>query len=293
MVAPAQIIHGLPPLTWRGMTVLIESAPVEFAHSQVERRYPYTDGAGHDWTGRDPLKCRVRMFFLETLDPGAFTKKWPRWRKALFDGSSGPLEHPVLGAFQARVEAGSIAFVAQTTAGITVDVSFTETVDNVDKPNKFREPTPGGVTVAKAAQKAASLYGINWPSGKLDLSLGDAIKALETAFWNAQVTASGYANQIAGDIESMIELAEGLTDPKSYPVYDNLLHTWELARDAAEKAKRDLRATASRTTQSDTTIAAFAADVGNTEQEVMQLNLRLLRSPVIPSGTAVTFYTGK
>ena len=293
MVAPAQIIHGLPPLTWRGMTVLIESAPIEGSHSQVERPYPYIDGAGHDWTGRNALKCRVRMFFLETLDPGAFTKKWPRWRKAIFDGSSGPMEHPILGAFQARAEAWTIAFAAQTTAGIIVDVSFTETVDNVDKPNKFREPTPGGVAVAKAAQNAASLYGINWPSGKLDLSLGDAVKALETAFWNAQITASGYANQIAGDIESMIEAAEALTDPKAYPVYDNLLHTWELARDAAEKAKRDLRATASRTTQSDTTIAAFAADVGNTEQEVMQLNLALLRSPVIPSGTAVTFYTGK
>ena len=293
MVAPAQIIQGLPPLTWRGMTAYIESAPVEFSHSQAERRYPYIDGAGHDWTGRDPVKIRVRLFFLETIDPGAFAKKWPKWRRALFDGSSGPLEHPVLGSFLARVEGGSIAFAAQTTAGVIVDVTFTETVDNVDKPNRFREPTPGGVTVAKAAQKAADAYGIPWPSQKLDVSLEDAVKALTTSAWDTQVTFSGYANQIAGDIESMIVQAEALTDPKSYPAYDNLLHIWELSRDAANKAARDLRATGSRIVQNDTTLAAIAAAVGNTEQEIMQLNLRLLRSPIVPSGESVTYYTGK
>lgn len=293
MVAPAQIIHGLPPLTWRGMTVLIESAPIEGSHSLPARPYPYIDGVGHDWTGRDAHKCRVRMYFLETLDKGAFTKKWPRWRKAIFDGSSGPMEHPILGAFQARAESWTIAFVAQTTAGIIVDVSFTETVDNVDKPNKFREPTPGGVQVAKAAEKAAAKYKIVWPSQKLNVSLEDAFKAMQTLIWDVQTTSAGYALQIAGDIELMIEQAEALTDPKAYPVYDNLLFAWSLAKEAADKASKDLRSTGSRLVQSDTTLAAFASEVSNTEQEIMQLNLRLLRSPIVPSGTAVTYYTDK
>jgi prophage DNA circulation protein len=290
MAAPAQVIQGLRPFKWRGLTVFIESAPVDFAHGLAERKYPYINAAGHDWTGMDPLKVRVRMFFLETIDPGAFTKKWTVWRKALFDGTSGPLEHPVLGKFQARVEGGSIAFAAQTTAGIIVDCSFTETVDNIDKPNKFTDPQPSVTEAAKSAQVAADAYKIPWPSQKLDTDLFEAVKALQTG---TQVTFAGYANQIAGNIEKMIADVEALSDPRSYPAYDNLIHTWDLVRDAANKASKDLRSTGSKYTQNDTTIATFAADVGNTEEEIAQLNLRLLRSPVIPAGTAVTYYTGK
>jgi len=296
VVAPAQVIQALRPFRWRGLGILIESAPVDFSHSLAERRYPYIDGAGHDWTGRDPIKCRVRMYFFDAGIPGdlnAFTKKWPLWRKALFDGTSGALDHPILGRFQARVESGSIQYVATTTAGVIVDASFTETVDNIDKPTQVQDPQPSGVEVAVAAQVAASTVGINWPSQKLDLSLGDAFKALQTAFWDAQVTFAGYANQIIGSIEEMIVQAESLTDPTSYPAYDNLVHAWFLAKDAVDKAQKDLRATGSRIVQADTTLSTFAAEVGNTEAEVMQLNYALLKSPIVPKGTAVNYYTGK
>ena len=126
MVAPAQVIQGLRPFTWRGLTVLIQSAPVDFAHAQAVRKYPYVDGEGHDWTGREAHKVKVRMFFLETLDPGAFTKKWPVWRKALSDGSPGIMEHPILGKFRAVVDNGTISYAAETTAGVIVDCSFSE-----------------------------------------------------------------------------------------------------------------------------------------------------------------------
>jgi hypothetical protein len=296
-IVPAQIIHGLPPLKFRGLTwEFTESIPVGFSHSQAERRYAYVDGAGHDWTGMDPLTPTVRMFFLEAGlmgKKGAFTKDWPKWRKALFDGTAADFTHPVLGTFRARVLSGDIQFTAQTTAGIIVDVRFTSTIDSVDKPNKFKEPNPEGVTVAKAAEQAAGVYNIPWPSQKLDTSLSDAFKSLTTAIWDVQTTFSGYANQITGDIESMIEAAEALSDPVSYPAYDNLLHIWELTRDAAAKAQKDLRPVASRVVPNDTTLTTFAAEVGNTEQEIMQLNYRLLGKPLVPTGSTVNFYSGK
>ena len=292
MVAPAQVIQGLRPFTWRGLTVLIQSAPVDFAHAQAVRKYPYVDGEGHDWTGREAHKVKARMFFLESLDPGAFTKKWPVWRKALSDGSPGIMEHPILGKFRAVVDNGTISYAAETTAGVIVDCSFSEDTE-VDKPNKFSDPKPAVKDVAKAAQVAANVYSIQWPSQRLDVSLFDAVNAFTSRLWDIQVTASGYANQLIGSVEQMIEAAENLTDPKAYPVYENLLHTWELLRDAANQASKDARAKGSKLTQSDTTIADFAASVGNTEDEIAQLNLQLLRSPIVPKGTAITYYTGK
>lgn len=294
MVAPAQIIHALRPLKWRGLEAFFtESAPVNFSHSLAERRYPYIDGAGHDNTGMDPLECTVRLFFLETVKSGLFKSTWPKWKRALFDGTSGDLEHPLLGRFRARVKGGTVGFAANVTAGSIVDVTFVSTVDNIDKPNQFKDPQPDGVQVAKEAQAGASLYGIEWPSQKLDVSLSDAFKALTTGIWDAQVTFAGYANQVIGDIESMIVAAEALDDPQAYPVYDNLLFTWDLAKNVVEAAQKDMRATGSRIVQSDTTLSTFAAEIGNTETEVMQLNYALLKSPIVPAGTAVNYYTGK
>lgn len=294
MTQLAQIIQALRPLKWRGLEAwFIESAPVSFSHSLPERRYPFIDGAGHDWTGMDPFECPVRLYFLETVQRGLFTNVWPKWRKALFDGTSGDLEHPVLGTFRARPKAGTIGFAAQVTAGIIVDATFVSTVDNVDKPNAFSDPQPDGVQVARAAQLAAGQYGIEWPSQKLDTSLEDAFKALSTAAWDAQITVSGYGNQVVGTLEDMIVAAESLTDPASYAAYDNLVHAWDLARTAVEKADRDLRAVGSKVVQADTTLADFAVTVSNTPAEVMGLNYGLLRSPIVSAGTLVRYYTGK
>ncbi len=294
MALLAQIIQALRPLKWRGIELwFIDSAPVNFSHTLAERRYPYINGAGHDNTGMDPLDCQVRLRFLATVQRGLFTNVWPKFWKAVQDGSSGDFEHPVLGKYRARVKGGVIGFAAQEQAGISVDVTFVSTVDNIDKPNAFKDPPLDGVQVAKAAQVGADKYGINWPSQKLNTSLADAFKALQTAAWDAQVTFAGYGNQVIGDIESMIEAAEALDDPAAYPVYDNLLHTWELAKGLVDDAQKDARARGSRIVQADTTTATFAATVGNTETEIAQLNYPLLKSPIIPSGTAVNYYTGK
>jgi hypothetical protein len=293
MPTAATIIQALRPFKWRGNTVLIESAPVDFAHRQAPREYYGVNGEGHDNTGMAALKCRVKMFFLNTVEKDSFPDKWGVWQRALFDGSSGDLEHPVLGKFRARVEGGSIQFAAQTTAGLIVEASFTETVDDIDKQSKFFDPEPSFVSVAKAASLAASAYGIKWPSQKLNTSLEDAFRALASGVFGAQVSIAGLANQIAGDLLDMIAAAEALTDPASYPVYDLLVFAWTLAKNAADRASRDLRSTGKRIVQNDTTLAAFAAEVGNTEDEIMQLNLALLRSPIVASGKSVTFYTGK
>ena len=106
MPTAATIIQALRPFKWRGLTVLIESAPVDFAHRQSPREYYGINGEGHDHTGMAALKCHVRMFFLNTIEKDSFPDKFGVWRKALFDGSSGDLEHPVLGKFRARVEGG-------------------------------------------------------------------------------------------------------------------------------------------------------------------------------------------
>jgi len=115
-----------------------------------------------------------------------------------------------------------------------------------------------------------------------------------SSVFEAQVTFSGYANQVKGAIEDMITRVELISDPGASAAYDNLIRLWDSVDRLAKKAEQELgRATAVRITQSDTTLDAFAAEVGNEVQDVMGLNPGLLRSPVVSRGAAVTYYTGK
>src|SRR5262245_51552162 len=88
----ANVIGQLPELTWRGLDpVPVEDASYDFSHDQAERRYPYVDGAGHDHTGRGPIRFTARLLFHNTLQADLYPHTWEEWRAALFDGASGEL----------------------------------------------------------------------------------------------------------------------------------------------------------------------------------------------------------
>lgn len=295
-VPPARIIQGLPTLEWRGLYAPCDSAPVDFSHRQAERKYYGVDGAGHDNTGMDPMFPNLRLYFINGVegDNEAFPHNWNAWRVALFDGSAGDFVHPVLGKFRARVLKGTIQFVSQTTAGVVVDVAFTSTIDSIDKPNKFIDAKPDVQTTAKAAAAAAASQEIRWQPSTLGSTLEGAVSGLFSAVFDAQVTLSGYTNQVGGGILDMIARAESLTDPASYPAYDNLVRLWSEVELLSAAAVREVgRSVGKRITQNDTTLDAFATSVNNDIDEVMALNPGLLRSPSVPKGSTVSFYTGK
>ncbi|MBM3541667.1 MAG: hypothetical protein FJX51_06445, partial [Alphaproteobacteria bacterium] len=153
----ANAIQALPRLTWRGLYAPYEDASVDFGHRLAPREYYDIPAAGHDHTGRLPHKVNGLLYFVNGVEGynEAFPKNWNKWRAALFDGSSGDLDHPVLGKFRARFEGGSLQVVSRVTAGIIVRASWTETNDRVDQPNKFVDPEPDAFTIAKAAEVAA------------------------------------------------------------------------------------------------------------------------------------------
>lgn len=294
MTNPARAIYGLEPLTWRDMTAQCELAPFDFAHSQAERRYPYVDGFGHDNTGRDSLRFTTRLYFLNTVEPGSFPDKWNAWRDALFDGSAGDLVHPVLGLVRARVMQGHVEYRAQTTAGVIVDVTFTETVDDPEVLFFFDSPTVALDAAAKAADNAASDAGINYPTGDPGgaTSIAGAVAQFEGAITSFGMSVSGYANMVAAQIDGMISVAEGLTDPTKWPAYDNLVTAWSSVKNVAAKTALVSRATAQTKLSADMGLDAVASSVGNSLDDIINLNPSLVSKPTVPKGTTVTHYSG-
>lgn len=296
MALPAHVIRDLPKLRWRGLSAPMESAPVDFAHAQAERKAYGIDGAWHDHGGREPLTIKVRLHFINTLFGGIlwFPNEYNKWQKALFDGSPGKLRHPILGEFDAVVLNGSVDFTARQLGGVSVDVTFVETLLDVTKPTELKTLEVDVKALTKQVLNDAGNLGINFPSGILSSDLGDAINSLLGSIASAQMTVSGYANQIVGGIEDMIERVELLADPAVAPVYDNLVHLWDTMRTrAAELEKLSARSTQKRTLDVDSTFDALATKYGNSVEDLMNLNPQLVKFRVVPKGQIVTFYTDK
>lgn len=291
---PARVTQGLPALSWRGLKAPCDVADFDFSHAQAGRSYPLIDGRTHDWMGMDALPIKARLYFLNTVQINSFPVNWDLWRDALFDGASGDLVHPVLGELRARVMGGSVKVNAMQTAGVVVDVSWETTNDDLDTFTIFESTAVSVSGAAYAAQAAASSLGIDYPDGENEgLSLLDAVNAVESALFSAQLSTSGALNKVTGKVEQMIEAAQRITDPSAWVAIANLQTVWGRLKDIQDKIVNravGARPTKSETLSSDTALDAFASLHGNTMTEIVELNPSALAKPVVPKGSTLTYY---
>lgn len=285
-------LKKLPRLTWRGLDAPCETAPFDGAHEQAPRAYPYVNGEGHDWTGRRSYVAHARLHFGEGIEEGAFTYLWPKWREALEDGTAGTLAHPVLGTFNARVLSWSGDLNAHNRGGIVVDVVWAESLVDPTRQDEFViEPFALDV-LAEAAEAAAAEFGITWPTGRRETSLLGAIKQIQGALFSASLTLSGYVTQVMGVVTDMVDLAESVADPTSWPAYDNLVRVWSQLDALKRKADSRFsgRATRIKKIAIASTLDAIARDVGNRVEDLLALNPGAAAGPVVPAGTSIVYY---
>ena len=289
----ADVVTSLPELRWRDLPpVPCDSTPFEFSHSQADRRFPYIDGASHDWTGLDPLPIHAKLYFIETIREGLFSNDLKLWLEALLDGTAGTLEHPILGTVNARVLNGSVPLVASVRGGVIVDVTWTTTVDDPDAGSTFEFTPIEPGAAAKAADAALEAVGIDYPTGEPDLSLLEAYESIKGQIGSALTTVVGKITQVMGTVTGLIEDVNNLDDPSTWVASNTLIAFWnslDNLKTAVSNSQK--RATAKIITTTDTTLDTFAASVGNTVEEVMGLNLSALRLPSIPKGTELVYYT--
>lgn len=296
MATEANIIADLPELSWRGLTAPCEVAPYDFSHTQAQRKWPYIDGAGHDHTGRDPLRFTCRLYFINTLFGLAqfaqYPDNWISWREALFDGTAGELVHPDLGTLSARVLSGHVDIKAQTRNGIIVDVTFEEDVADPDKASIFTDPNVNIEEAAAAADAAMATAGISYPDGESTSSLMGLVDQVKGAVFSTGLTFSGMVTRAEGIINTIVEDVESLNDVSKHPVADCCRRMFAALKDFQRSVEKlAARSTATKVVTHDTTLTAFASEVGNTVDEIMGLNLSALNKPKVYKGTRLTYYT--
>lgn len=303
-------IKKLRKLSWRGIEArFLSKAPYTVTQRQAPRQYPYLPVPGHDNTGHDGAAIQVELFFNEALAAGSYTKDWPKFRDALYDGSSGDLVHPDLGKIRAVVLSFSPDLTAQNRAGIVVQVAWQQTRDNPDQPVNAQAPAPDAKAVAVAADAAIAALKIRYPDGlgattaalaqvKILYPNGDSegtvfdlINGIIGSMNSLGLALAGKVTQAAALIDQMVSGVEALNDPYAWPAIDNLIQASASLQNSANKVIAAERPTAKKTIAAEMTLDNFAELVGNTLEEVAGLNPSTLFSPIVEKGTTLSYFT--
>lgn len=293
-MSAVNIIKDLQVLKFRGLEAPCESTPYRGGHSQAERLYPFIDGAGHDHTGRLPYQFQsTKLHFNNTIKPHDwYPSKWNQFREALENGDSGDLDHPDLGTVRVRVLTFDVSLSAKNQAGIEVDVTWTETVDNLDERVVFLGSDVSIKALAEAVDSGMASLGLSYPDGKSTTSCTELAGQIEGAVFSASLTVGGLVNQGLGIVTGIISAVEKINDHVAYALRDNLIAFWSSLKSKQQDIVAVQRATRIHVTASETTLDQIARETGTTISELVALNLKLVSSPSVPKETRVVVYTG-
>ena len=288
-----EVIRSLRRLRWRDLPyVSYTRAPFSFQHRQSQLIYPYIDGAGHAHTGKGPDQYSARLRFLNTLDgAGTFPDVYNEWMRELDKGGAGDLEHPLRGTVRARVMEVRVDLDSRSTAGVDVDIAWEQTLEDPEEAQAL-EPVRVNVREQSAkADRAIENAGIVYPSGESDASLSEMASRI-----------LGLGDQLAVELEIvraktlLLEIVDTITEtfPAAHARAEStaeLATLWAAYDDMGKRNKAKQRPTRGYETDADTSIPGIAARVGNTVEEITELNPQLLAEFVVRKGTAVLFYS--
>jgi hypothetical protein len=187
----------------------------------------------------------------------------------------------------------SLDLTAQYRSGARVTVPWEESIEDLTEQPQFETASVDLGSAAKNADQQCAKFGISYPDGQGATSLFDMVNQIEGALFSLSLSVNGLLNRALGAVNFMFDAVEALNDPSTWPAADALLQTFNALRATADKIARAARTTAKTTTTAETTLDAFATSTGNTLQEIQGLNLFALRSPLVPKGTTLTYYTDK
>lgn len=286
-----EVLSQLPFLTWRGLAAPpCESVSFSWANDLAARAIPYVDVDVHDDVRRKSAEFKVRLFFCETVEPGAFTQKWPQWLDAIKTGTPDYLVHPLLGTIRARVAHVGGEVKARMRDGVVVEIDFIETNEDPSVISADITSQSDILVAAQAADAAASSFGVSWPSSPLGTSIFSAISGIRGSLFSFDFDSSASVTQIIGNISQMIDAVEAVDDHQRYAADDALLAVWRQLYQAQQLISARARRVLSRVVANDTTLDRFARETSNTLQDIMQANLFALRAPIVPKGTTLRYF---
>ena len=302
-------IHDLPYLTWLGSKAYASDIETSWAHRNAPREFAYVDGEAHEFTGRQSLKVAATLHWVNTIEPNLYPGRWRNFRHLLLSGQSGTLRHPDIGNFHARVESGSYTLTPEESGGVTVRVTWVESIKSADEPTKIVADKSNAVATAAAIDEGMALMGLDYPDGMPgDLSFEAAVNSvfsLGTEFTHELAAAIqqvvGLSDQVFTGIQMLGSASLYVSPPfrdttvtsPSRPDLEFAINSLRVQlASALDVAKKAGGAPKTFVTSADQSLASLSLDLGSDISSLIRLNPDTTRSPLVSKGTKILYIPG-
>lgn len=286
-------VQQLPIFAWGGASwPHYRALDCSFGAVHADHAYYQATGVHHQHTRDNPISLSLELLFYNSLQPDSFPGAYYDWIELLRTGEPRQLVNPLLGEYQAIIK-GQVQCNLQGNkpSGGTITVSFESDLSDPDEP---RIPTPIDLdmpTVAASVDQQLDEGGFPLPpTGGEQETMSDIFTELNTLRFTVDQELLGSAERARGIVQQVAAQVQAANDHAFYGLLDELSQLYEAATVLAEKAGVS-RPTRVVTTQNATTLFEFAERKGNTLQEIIELNVDALVSPVVKRGTRLAYYT--
>lgn len=304
-MAEYDIIHGLPALKWKDEPLYCSSLETSWSHMLVKRHLLDVDGDMHDWTKRNSFRVTAVLEFKNAIEPGLYPGRWNKIRPMLLRGEIGDLSHPDLGIFPARVGEGSYKLApAESTSGVSVTVTWEESLRDDAKAIKFSAGDGGAAAAAAQVDEAMAAMGLEYPDGSYAPSFAEMLDdinnfgpSLAFEFSNKVATTVALVDKMATTANAAAKFEQTLAPPDMAIAYHVLrpqldiglaLLRTALVQMAIAKEKLGVP-TAFYTTTEDTTLPGVSFAIPAEVTSLIKLNPQVLVMPLIPKGTKLKY----
>lgn len=291
---------------WKGISFPITNLHTELKQDLVEHKYPDRDGAHVEATGRSPLRVTAKALFYNNTSKGKseswkfgvlFPTTYLQFVDVCKDRSTGQLQHPILGTFDAKLVTMNTELDAERRDGVAVNLEWVETIKietfdevTVDKPTTVSADAQALDDLLSKKSSLPPLISEGIDNKVSFTDLVDGVKALIDTTTLIGLKALAAIDKVLYHINNLLFSIDRLNSV--------LLADLKSKAQALKASMQALRETVNNklgeirffVVPRDITIGELASHLGNNIVDLIRLNPQIATKPVILRLTPVKYY---
>jgi hypothetical protein len=298
MTARDDVLSGLPEFAFKGVEYPVLRCDHGFEQQHRRHKIAFRDGEFVEMTGKLNFVLNYTLPMRQGIAYGAykdlFLEGLPQLFRDASDRKPGPLIDPVYGEIEAVAVSWSDNVDPNKRDGLDVDVSFVQWLDIASEDIDGEVPTIAGLTSDAGALDAnieAVFVEAQVPSPEPSTSILNALAGAGAQLTRARDQTTATLAKFSNQMEKLERQIDAVSEG---PINADLKRETRRLRLSAERLQEKAEPTRivrKSVTTTNKTLAAVALSVGMSVEDLLGLNPRLARSPLVPSGTDVLFYS--
>jgi prophage DNA circulation protein len=296
------VLSQLLAFKWRTVIVPVSEFTTDILQDHVEHKWPDRDGAHVEATGRAPLVITAKCIFRNGVIAGKSEQfnvvLYPEGFRQFFQACSiretGTLQHPELGNIKCKLKSIRFRWHAGGRDGCDADAQWVESFDSDDQfQDVIARPSPVASVYIESADLDTQVMQYSNPALPPQSSFLADIQAATAVFDTASLASKqigGKIDHIVYRVQALEDAVSALRDNSAWPIIQSCERLKESLFELRKQQLVTQRTVGFYIVPKDQTLAALAAYLQTSIDDMMKLNIPLLDAPVVPRLTPVRYY---